>query len=102
MYEYNVVVGVFKLQLAIYLHGDLKEKADLFKCIVYIELTLERITTSFLSGSPCLPQPELTPSANQNSKLAKEIVRHTFASTTVIIAHLKPIKFPLTQDIMMT
>ncbi len=27
---YNVVVGLFRLQLAIYLHGDLKEKTSIF------------------------------------------------------------------------
>jgi hypothetical protein len=35
VYEYNVVVGLFKLELAIYLHGDLKlkEKADVLKVL---------------------------------------------------------------------
>ena len=32
VYEYNVVVGLFKLELAIYLHGDLK-KADVLKVL---------------------------------------------------------------------
>jgi hypothetical protein len=39
VYEYNVVAGLFKLELAIYLHGDLKEKD-----IVYTELTIKGIT----------------------------------------------------------
>jgi hypothetical protein len=55
VYEYNVVVGLFKLQLAIYLHGDLKEKAYLFKDmvrIVYTELTMKGIAISLFSGSP--------------------------------------------------
>jgi hypothetical protein len=33
VYEYNVVVGLFKLELAIYLHGDLKEKVDVLKVL---------------------------------------------------------------------
>jgi hypothetical protein len=44
---YNVVVGLFKLQLAIYLHGrDPEEKANIFEdivCVVYTELTIKGI-----------------------------------------------------------
>jgi hypothetical protein len=67
VYEYNVVVGLFKLQHAIYLHGYIK-KANLFKDtvrIVYTELTMKGIAISLFSGSPFVSpaypvgQPEL-------------------------------------------
>ena len=38
MYEYNVAVRPFKLELAVHLHGDLKKNADVCKdtvCTVY-------------------------------------------------------------------
>ena len=71
-------MDVFKLQLAIYLHGDLKEEADIFKCIVYRQAYNKNNHDLIpLRLSLCLPQ--LTPSANPNFKLAKEIVLHTFA-----------------------
>jgi hypothetical protein len=68
VYEYNVVVGLFRLQLAINLQGDLMEKADLFEDIVgivYTELTIKGIMISLFSGSPFVSpaypvgQPEL-------------------------------------------
>ena len=58
MYEYNVVVGLFKLEFVVYIQGDLKEKAGAFKdivCIVqYTELAIKRITISLFPDCLCL------------------------------------------------
>jgi hypothetical protein len=56
-YEYNVVVGLFKLQHAIYLHGDLKEKAYIFKDMhgthrIHRAHNEKGIAISLFSGSP--------------------------------------------------
>jgi hypothetical protein len=68
VYEYNAVVGLIKLELAIYLHGDLKEKADFSQTLyqfVPTELRIKEITISLFSGSPSVSpaypvgQPEL-------------------------------------------
>ena len=41
-----------KLEPAIYLHGGIKEKADVFKGVVYTELMIKVVTISLFSGSP--------------------------------------------------
>ena len=108
MCEYNVVVGLFKLQLANYLHGDLRRRIILKTLFALnTEFTIKGSTIYLFSGSLCHGVSPAYPSASANYKLAKEIVLYIFAEGhLLVITHLKPIKFLFVcdsdRDIVMT